>query len=541
MVEYRYTEAGELSEVKDWNGRLTAYRYDRSGRLIQTRRPNGSREERSYDAAGQLTRLTDTSGLGIRLQQFRYTYSPAGQLLQEEDRQYTYDNFKRLIHGQLPDQTIRYTYDRAGNLTEEQRELAGIASSSGSSSSSSRASTQQWFYQADNRLLRVGEYPVELDADGNLLYATDGEQMGAYEYDARNRLIQSGRLRYRYSASGNRIEMRQRKSVIRYVVDESSPLSRMLMEVNEEGKALAWYVYGLGLIGREDADGQYLSYHSDLRGSTTILTNEASQVTDRYTYGLYGELESHEGSTNQPFRYNGRDGAQTDPNGLYYMRARYYDPKLKRFLNRDVIQGTITDGQTFNRYAYVNGNPVSYVDPLGLEKAKLGNCSANNPYPTRAIDPATEGHMIDRVRELRSSLTSGLKRGGNFALAEVNIIGNSQKEYFAHSGIDKLTGTLAERVPTISLQPKNPVFESTLAVGKEGEPYSRASDTEYKIINHLANQLGEQTTVSGNIKLFTELDTCSSCNRVIAEFASKYKNIAVEVIHNNGERLIKKL
>ncbi|MEW4372890.1 RHS repeat-associated core domain-containing protein, partial [Paenibacillus kandeliae] len=171
---------------------------------------------------------------------------------------------------------------------------------------------------------------------------------------------------------GNRIEMKQRKSVIRYVVDESSPLSRMLMEVNEDGEAFAWYVYGLGLIGREDADGQYLSYHSDLRGSTTILTNEASQVTDRYTYGLYGELTSHEGSTNQPFRYNGRDGVQTDPNGLYYMRARYYDPKLKRFLNRDVIQGTITDGQTFNRYAYVNGDPVSYVDPLGLSKDFAG-------------------------------------------------------------------------------------------------------------------------------------------------------------------------
>ncbi|GAB1159749.1 hypothetical protein YWY31_57740 [Paenibacillus illinoisensis] len=60
----------------------------------------------------------------------------------------------------------------------------------------------------------------------------------------------------------------------------------------------------------------------------------------------------------------------TDANGLYYMRARYYDPKLKRFLNRDVIRGDIQDGQTFNRYAYVNGNPVSYIDPLGLMKCE---------------------------------------------------------------------------------------------------------------------------------------------------------------------------
>ncbi|WP_248063454.1 RHS repeat-associated core domain-containing protein [Paenibacillus silvae] len=62
----------------------------------------------------------------------------------------------------------------------------------------------------------------------------------------------------------------------------------------------------------------------------------------------------------------------TDANGLYYMRARYYDPKLKRFLNRDVIRGDIQDGQTFNRYAYVNGNPVSYIDPLGLMKCETG-------------------------------------------------------------------------------------------------------------------------------------------------------------------------
>ncbi len=47
-----------------------------------------------------------------------------------------------------------------------------------------------------------------------------------------------------------------------------------------------------------------------------------------------------------------------DPNGLYYMCARYYHPVLKRFLNRDVIRGDLQDGQTINRYAYVNGGPV---------------------------------------------------------------------------------------------------------------------------------------------------------------------------------------
>ncbi|WP_246062974.1 polymorphic toxin-type HINT domain-containing protein [Paenibacillus ehimensis] len=98
------------------------------------------------------------------------------------------------------------------------------------------------------------------------------------------------------------------------------------------------------------------------------MTDAKGQVTDRYTYGPYGETLKHEGSTDNPFQYNGRDGVMTDPNGLYYMRARYYQPEIKRFVNRDVLTGTISEASTLNRYAYVNGNPVSYVAPFGLSR-----------------------------------------------------------------------------------------------------------------------------------------------------------------------------
>ncbi|MEW6536917.1 MAG: RHS repeat-associated core domain-containing protein [Candidatus Auribacterota bacterium] len=56
----------------------------------------------------------------------------------------------------------------------------------------------------------------------------------------------------------------------------------------------------------------------------------------------------------------------TDTNGLYYMRARYYNPEVRRFVNQDVLLGNISNGQNLNRYAYVEGNPVKYVDPMGL-------------------------------------------------------------------------------------------------------------------------------------------------------------------------------
>ncbi len=66
------------------------------------------------------------------------------------------------------------------------------------------------------------------------------------------------------------------------------------------------------------------------------------------------------------FAYNGKDGVVTEPNGLIYMRARYYSPELRRFINADIVHGEISDSTSLNRYAYVNGNPISFTDPFGL-------------------------------------------------------------------------------------------------------------------------------------------------------------------------------
>ncbi len=56
----------------------------------------------------------------------------------------------------------------------------------------------------------------------------------------------------------------------------------------------------------------------------------------------------------------------TEANGLLYMRARYYSPDLMRFINEDIVTGDISNCNTLNRYSYVEGNPVTMVDPFGL-------------------------------------------------------------------------------------------------------------------------------------------------------------------------------
>lgn len=81
------------------------------------------------------------------------------------------------------------------------------------------------------------------------------------------------------------------------------------------------------------------------------------------------------GTSDIIFGYNGRDGVVTDDNGLIYMRARYYSPDMRRFINADIIAGKISNAVTLNRYAYANGNPVSNVDPFGLAaENKNGSC-----------------------------------------------------------------------------------------------------------------------------------------------------------------------
>lgn len=371
VVEYRYNLAGELTEVKDWAGRLTKYRYDENGRLIEQHRPNGTKESRKYDAVGQLIAQIDTTKQGISLQQFKYQYNEVGQLIKEQDKQYTYDRFRRLISGKDQGTITYFGYDQGGNLTGQLKEDIF-------KQTNDKKSLEKWSYSADNRVKAWNNYPTELDADGNLLYVTNGEQMGDYEYDSRNRLIKSGRMKYTYNWKNERVECKWKGKVTRYIVDDVGSLSHVLMEVDEAGETIATYVYGLGLIGRENGrSGAYVSYHYDLRGSTTLLTNEHGQVADRYAYGVYGELVQHEGDTIQPFQYNGQDGVMHDTNGLYYMRARYYHAGLKRFLNRDVIKGTLVEGQTLNRYAYVNGDPVNYVDPLGLSRDSKGKSDPN--------------------------------------------------------------------------------------------------------------------------------------------------------------------
>lgn len=320
QVSYEYDAANRLIKVSDWADRVTLYEYDDNGRLLKTTRSDGSIQIQSYNSAGWLIKQVDTAANNQIIAQFDYSY------------------------------------DENSNITAEVSSIPELPPTPANITMT---------YSADNRLADYNGEPVNYDADGNMTRGPLDNQMTDFTYDSLNRLSQVGdNTTCIYDAEGNRVEVRQGTESTSYIINPHALLSQLLMKEESDGTK-TYYVYGQGLIGEENA-GQYRSYHYDLRGSTIALTDEQGEIIDRYWYGPYGELVKHEGSANTQFLYNGRDGVMTDHNGLYYMRARYYNPDVKRFVNRDILPGSIENGQTMNRFAYLNGQVISKVDPFGL-------------------------------------------------------------------------------------------------------------------------------------------------------------------------------
>ena len=81
------------------------------------------------------------------------------------------------------------------------------------------------------------------------------------------------------------------------------------------------------------------------------------------------------------------------------MRARYYNIDIKRFINQDILTGSIDSSKSLNRYAYVEGNPISYLDPFGLKKTDtelihLIATTASLAFQVASITLAFTGHPV---------------------------------------------------------------------------------------------------------------------------------------------------
>ena len=201
-----------------------------------------------------------------------------------------------------------------------------------------------------------------------MVYGPVDGKMTELEYDCRNRLIKAGDITYEYDAEGNRIATNTPEYREEYVYDTVSNLPQVLVinryDVKDDVNSNIICYYGNGLLYEDNDKGTYYHHYNNI-GSTIFLTNSTGKIVEEYTYGTYGELLSGDTSKTK-YLYNGQYGIQTEINGLLYMRTRYYNPEVKRFINQDTVLGSITNSQSLNRYSYVQGNPISLIDPFGM-------------------------------------------------------------------------------------------------------------------------------------------------------------------------------
>ena len=85
-------------------------------------------------------------------------------------------------------------------------------------------------------------------------------------------------------------------------------------------------------------------------------------MVNSYAYEPFGTILSEQETITQPFKFVGQYGVMAEPSGLYYMRARYYDPSVGRFVSEDPLG---FGGGDVNLFAYVRNNPVNSIRSAG--------------------------------------------------------------------------------------------------------------------------------------------------------------------------------
>ena len=171
---------------------------------------------------------------------------------------------------------------------------------------------------------------------------------------------------YAYDADGTLVQSNGAAGVTRFLPDRSnnSRLSQVLEERDGGGLLRARYSYGNELLAmvRGGASSVYLR---DSLGNVRGLADAAGTLTDRYQYDAYGNTLAAAGGTTNPYRFMGERFDADD--GLYQLRARYYDPAGGRFLSRDPFDGRPQSPVSLHRYLYANADPVNFNDPTGRE------------------------------------------------------------------------------------------------------------------------------------------------------------------------------
>ncbi|MHB9022612.1 MAG: Ig-like domain-containing protein [Armatimonadota bacterium] len=352
-ITYGYDNAGRPTALTDYSPtpKTFSWLYKTNGRLDRQTLGNGAYTTYSYNAFGQLTGLTNYAPDATTRSAFtNFAYNGLGSMTQVAvsipgvpdltgTRSWGYDTKEQLTSDQYTGNSAyqhAFGYDNEGNITDYNGATLG--------------------YDNMNQLTTGG---LVYDDNGNPTVYTGGAQLA---YDGENRLTAYGTaLTAGYNGDGLRAWKNAGGGRTYFLYDGLIPVAE-LKQVNDVWSISAVTIFGpTGLLARDDARGRTY-YQFDSTGDVLQRLAEDGSVRSTDRYDAQGNLLNG-GEIGDPYGYKGQVSYYTDAEtGLVLCTLRYYDLEKGRWLTRDPIG--LAGG--LNLYAYCGGNPITYVDVLGL-------------------------------------------------------------------------------------------------------------------------------------------------------------------------------
>ena len=301
---------------------------------------------------GNITKVYENGKMKIR-----YEYDALNRLVREDNKDlkrtevYAYDNNGNRISSRR----YGYTQCRTEELEEKEAEEKEIYSYDGDRLigriREENGQKEEKICVYDN-LGNPTKYLVTKDTVSNNVRWSETRQLSYYggmsfSYDVRGRRLQKGTKNYSYDREG-----------------------RLL----KQGEELEFLYDDKGVVGFVNAEGTYF-YRKDILGNITGILDSDGKIVVRYRYDAWGNhvVLNPDGSENEsstfigninPFRYRGY--YYDVETGLYYLKTRYYDPVVGRFITIDDVSYLAPDTiNGLNLYAYCGNNPVMRVDHEG--------------------------------------------------------------------------------------------------------------------------------------------------------------------------------
>ena len=295
-----------------------------------------------------------------------------------------------------------YTYDEVGNRKSQIKS----------------GSTETYNYSgSSNQLVSVGGSSISYNANGQ----TQSKLGSSFIYNDENRLSQhtkSGQsTTYSYNAFGQRANKTNSTSTTRFFYDEAG---KLIAEYSVDDNKWKEYIYLHGQVVGFAVNGALYYVHNDHLGRAERITNASKSTVWRANNHDFDRVVAQDsiGGYNLGFPGQYYDSEKDS----YYNYFRDYDPKMGRYIQSDPIG--LAGG--INTYGYVGGNPVGYMDPLGLAEIPTECVCHNSKSPTKVDSVDVDFHNIteQQAHELNRDANNTLSlKVGAYSTAVAGYVG----------------------------------------------------------------------------------------------------------------------